>query len=229
LKRGADVNGILSTTHQLEAEIEAALETYEQDERFDQALDIYRQVEAKLLALGLAPGEPGYQAQQGVLAYCLMRQANLLRIAGQKGEALALGQREIAAARASGDDLALARSLLNLGATQIAGGELAQGLELTEEARALFEQSDQPDYRQGLGWYWILRADLINLGYLPLAPVDVIAAADQALAILLPLENYPGVARAYAARAKARTVLNDLPAAEADRQAQERYEQLAGG
>jgi len=219
------MNDILSTIHQLEAEIEAALESCEENEQFDQALDSYRQVEAKLLALELAPGEPGYQAQQGVLAYCLMRQANLLRIAGQKGEALALGQREIAAARASGDDLALARSMINLGATLIASGELAQGLEFTEQARALFEKSDQPDYRQGLGWYWILRADLINLGYLPLAAREVIAAADQALEILLPLENFPGLARAYAARAEAHTTLNDLPAAEADRQAQERYDQ----
>lgn len=220
------MDDMLSTIQQLEAEIEATLETDEQNERFDQALDKYRQVEAKLLALGLRPGEPDYQAQQGVLAYCLMRQANLLRISGQKADALTLSQRGIAAARASGDNLALARGLLNLGATQIASGDLDAGLELLEESRALFAGSDQPDYRQGLGWYWILRADLINLGYLPLDPGEVLASADQALAILLPLDNFPGIARAYAARSKAHTALDDQPAAEADRQAQERYEQL---
>ncbi len=220
------MNDIFSSIEQLETEIETILESDEQNERYDQALERYRQVEVQLLAMGLAPGDPGYQAQQGVLAYCLMRQANLLRISGQKAEAQALSQRGIAAARASGNDLALARSLLDLGATYITGGDLNQGLELTEEARTIFEKSDLYDYRQGLGWYWILRADLINLGYLPLAPEETIAAADQALAILLPLENYPGVARAYAARAKAHTALSDLPAAEADRQAQERYERL---
>ena len=48
---------------------------------------------------------------------------------------------------------------------------------------------------------------------LQLAPSDIVFAADQALQLLEPIENWPGIARAHAAKAAALETLGDLPAA----------------
>jgi len=75
--------------------------------------------------------------------------------------------------------------------------------EALEVGKRLFEQSASADYRQGLGWYWILQADLAPIGITQKKPAAVMAFADTALQLLLPIKNWPGVARAYAARAQA--------------------------
>lgn len=217
---------ITAAIKRCEGEIEAALASLEQSGQLNEALAAYRAVEAKLEALDLASEHLAYAEKQRVLAYCLMRQSNILRQIGQAQEAVELSEREITAARASGDDVTLARSLMSYGANRIVRGEVEQGLAFIEEARSLFESGDGYDHKQGLGWYWILRADLGNAGILPGEVSEVVDAAGQALAILLPLENWPGVARAYAARAQAHEALGDSNAAAADREAQSRYEKL---
>jgi hypothetical protein len=146
----------------------------------------------------------------------------------QPQEALALAEREMVAARASGDDVALARSLLSNGANQIVAGEAGSGPDLLEEARGLLESGASYDHQQGLGWYWILQAELANAGLVEQELTRVVEAAERALEVLTPIENWPGVARAYAARADAHERMGNEGAAAEDRREQKRYEGLVG-
>jgi tetratricopeptide (TPR) repeat protein len=214
----------LATIKQYEDQIEEALESLELAGELERALAVYRAVEAKLATLDVSPGHSANSEKQRVLAYCLMRQGNILRQMGEAQKALELSEQEMAAARASGDELTLARSLMSNGTNLIVSGEIERGRGLVEEARSLFERGESYNHKQGLGWYWILQADLGNSGLFGEQPPDVIDAAEQALEILLPLENWPGVARAYAARAQAHERLGKSAAATADREAQYRYE-----
>jgi tetratricopeptide (TPR) repeat protein len=209
-------------------QIEHALWSQEVSGRLEEALAVYRDAEDGLLAFNVADDAAAFQEQQRVLAYCLMRQGNILRQLGNAREALTLGDREIAAARASGSDIELARSLMSHGASHIAVGEIERGSELVEEARGLFLGGDSNDHRQGLGWYWVLQADLANAGLMEGGPAAVIEAADRALEILCQIENWAGVARALAARAQAHERLGDATAAAADRQAQKLYQGRMG-
>jgi hypothetical protein len=49
------------------------------------------------------------------------------------------------------------------------------------EARTLVGSRPEPEFRQGLGWYWIIRADLAHAGLLPATPEETawFAAADR--------------------------------------------------
>ncbi len=217
---------ILATLKQCENQMDAALWSLEVPGQNDKALEVYQEVETRLEALELGDIHPAYTEQQRILSYCLMRQGNLLRQMGQPEQALALSLREIAAARASGDSIALARSLMSNGANFIVTGDPKKGLSLLEESRLLFEKGDSYDHRQGLGWYWILQADLINAGLVTKSTSESIKAAGQALTILRPLENWPGVARAFSARAQALENLGKTAEAEGDRQEQKRYEAM---
>jgi len=211
-------------TKEIETQIEKALWGLELKDELDKALVIYQDSELKLEELGISADSLDYAKQQRVLAYCLMRQGNLLRQMEKPQEALALGEREVAAARASSDEITLARSLMSNGTNLIVTGGLERGLILLDEARELFERGDSNDHRQGLGWYWILQADLANAGLVKREPEEVIKMADRALISLKPIENWPGVARAYAARAKANERLGNKEAALKDIKEQKEYE-----
>ncbi len=217
----------ISAIQQYEDRMEDALWSYEVKGQLEDALNEYRAVDTDLAVHSISSNQAAYPECQRVLAYCLMRQGNILRQMGQSAEALELGEREIDAAQASGDELTLARSLMSNGTNLIVGGEIDDGLSLVDEARSLFEAGDSDDFKQGLGWYWILQADLANAGLVDIQATDLIQAADQALAILSPLENWPGIARAYAARAQAYENIGDDTAAAADRQEQEQYDDMA--
>lgn len=210
----------------IEDEIEEALWALDVPGDVERALAVYRQAEQKLQALDLAADHPTYAAQQRVLAYCLMRQGNVLRHLGEPEQALALGRRELAAASASGDDVQWGRSLISNGTNHVVAGAVSQGLEMMEQAHALFASGDSHDHQQGLGWYWILQADLANGGITTRKPGDVITLADRAIAILKLIENWPGVARAYAARANAHDALGDGHQAARDRSEQQYYARL---
>jgi hypothetical protein len=114
----------------------------------DAALDVYREAESRLEALQVPVEHPAYSQQHRVLSYCLMRQGNVLRQTGRAQEAFALGERELAAARQSGDDVTLARCLLSNGTNDIVTGEVGNGLARLEEVRALFEGGQSDDHRQ---------------------------------------------------------------------------------
>jgi tetratricopeptide (TPR) repeat protein len=201
-------------------QIEQALWGLEVHEELEKALEVYLEAEAKLVHLEITPDNPAYAEQQRVLAYCLMRQANILRQIGKPGEAFALSEQEITAARASGDEITLARSLMSNGTNYLVAGEIDKGLGLMDEARDLFENGDSSDHRQGLGWYWILQADIANAKIVEKEPREVIEIASRALEILKPIENWPGVARSYAARAKAHENLGHADEAAKNRQEQ---------
>jgi tetratricopeptide (TPR) repeat protein len=222
--KGVRVSAPISAIQQHEDRIEDALWSYEVKGQLEDALNEYRAVETDLAALSISSDQAEYPECQRVLAYCLMRQGNILRQMGQTLEALELGKREVAAAQASGDELTLARSLMSNGTNLIVGSEVERGLSMVEEARSLFEAGDSDDFKQGLGWYWILQADLANAGLVDIQATEVVQAADRALAILTLLENWPGIARAYAARAQAYENIGDEAAAAADRQEQGYYE-----
>jgi tetratricopeptide (TPR) repeat protein len=212
----------------IENQIEGALWALEVHDELEKALEAYQEAESKLTALTLTADNPAYVEQQRVLAYCLMRQSNLLRQLGKPEEAFALCERELTAARLSGDEITQARSLMSNGANYIVARDLEKGLSLLEEARGQFENGASLDHRQGLGWYWILQADLVNAGIVEKTPSEVIEIADRALEILKPIENWPGVARAYAARAEAHEKSGNEDAAAKDRLEQKDYESKIG-
>lgn len=211
-----------------EARIETALSDLEQPGQIEQALDVYQAVERDLLALDLSPGSPHYRDQQRLLAYSLMRSSNVLRQLDRTAEAMAASERELEHARLSGDDVTLARTLLNFGPTLLIVGDTETGMTYLEEARVLFENGDSYDHVQGLGWYWILQADLGNAGLVDVEPEEVIQFTNTALELLEPIENWPGVARAYAARARAHEALEMPDAAAADRANETKYSSLTG-
>ena len=217
----------LAIIKQCEERIEESLQSLEMVGELVPALAVYRAAESELSALDVPPEQSADFERQRVLAYCLMRQGNILRQMGEAEKALELGKREMAAARASRDDLTLARSLMSNGTNLMVGGEIERGLAMVEEARSLFERGESYDYKQGLGWYWILQADLGNAGLVEKQSREITEAAEQALEILLPIENWPGVARANAARAQVYERIGESAATAADREAQNRYEDKA--
>ena len=218
------MNEILENIKGIEDQIEGALWSLEVHDEIEKALEAYQDAESKLTALVLPLEHPAYAEQQRVLAYCLMRESNLLRQMDKPEEAFALSERELTAARLSDDEITLARSLMSNGANHIVARDIDKGLKLLEEARALFENGSSTDHQQGLGWYWILQADLVNAGIVEKTPAEVIEFANRALEILRPIENWPGVARAYAARAKAHESTGNQDAAAKDRKEQQLYE-----
>lgn len=220
------MDDIVDTINAYEEEIDSALETYEQNEKLDEALQVYLTVESKLLDLDLQPDHPAYPRMQAVLAYCLLREGNILRQSSQPQKAMQMSEREISAARNSGDDITLARSLMSYGTTLISQGNLDSGMPYMEEARHLFERGDSYDHRQALGWYWILRADIANAGLQEIDPNEVLAFADNAIAILEPIENWPGVSRAYAAQSAVYDLLGDEKSAADNRGKQAHYASL---
>ena len=64
---------------------------------------------------------------------------------------------------------------------------------------------------------------MANAGLIEKEPGEVLEMADTALALLTPIENWPGVARGYAARAVADDRLGNTEAAAKDREEQEHY------
>ena len=133
------MDGSKEKIKEIENQIEDALWSLELQGELGTALEIYKEAETKLAALEIRAEESAYAELQRVLAYCLMRQGNLLRQMEKPREALAIGEREIAAARASQDDVTLARSLMSNGTNRILVGEAEKGLDLLEEAREIFE------------------------------------------------------------------------------------------
>lgn len=218
------MTSIADRIKECEEQADRALWSLEVAGKSAEALAVYEQTSADLEQVLAQCDSATTRDAQRALAYCLMRQGNMLRVLGRAEEAACLSEREIAMARASGDALTLARSLLSYGTNVLVSGDRERGLALTSEAQGLFATGDGSDFRQGLGWCWILRADLINAGLIPGDPSAIAIAADNALETLLPIENWPGIARAYAARAKARECLGDAAGSTADLEAQREAE-----
>jgi len=217
----------VDVTHRIEeaeALIDSALNDLEKQQKLEEALERYQAVVAALETLETEPGGRDHAERNRVLAYGYLRMGNVLRQLGRRDEALRAGESELYYARGSGDDLTLARTYMNFGATLLASGEAERGLTLIERSKPLFEGGDGFDYKQGLGWYWILQTELALAGLKPLEPKDQLAAADRALEILMPIENWAGVARAYELRARVHQSQGSEAAAAADLERQAEYQ-----
>ena len=159
-------------------------------------------------------------------AYLYMREANALRVLGRPAEATALGEKELEAALASGDGITIARAMFSLGGTYLANGEVERGLKYLDDSKPMFEHGDDYDHKQGLGWWHIIQADIRNANIVNETPEAAMAMADKALEILRPLKNWPGIARAHEARAKACERMGDPEAARLARTAQKMAEDM---
>jgi tetratricopeptide (TPR) repeat protein len=214
----------------LQQRTDKTLDTLERENRWEEALEIYHAAGAEVDALDIPRDDPAYRLAyreaRRVRAYLYLREANALRALGRPGEATALGEKELEAATASGDGITIARSMFSLGGTYLANGDVERGLKFLDDSKPMFEHGDDYDHRQGLGWWYIIQADIRNAGLLPDAPEAAVAMADEALEILRPLKNWPGVARAHEARAKAYERMGDAEAARLARTAQKMAEEV---
>ncbi len=208
----------------LEEEIENALMNLECKDDLEGALKVYQDVEIEINNLDNTVPETEFKR---VMAYCLMRQANIFRQIDRLPDAVEVSERGILLARECGNSLTLGRNLIDYSATNFMSGKIEKGLELMEEAKLLFEKEDDFDHKQGLGWYWILRSDLVGAGIIPGGADEIVISSTKALDILLPIENWQGLVRAYSARAKAFEALDKGDEAEDDRLEAERWK-LAG-
>jgi tetratricopeptide (TPR) repeat protein len=217
---------LLAVLRELEARTDEALGTLEQNGQWQEALAIYQAAGTEVDSLGVPRRDPAYRAVRKLRAYLYLREANALRALGRHAEALPLAEQELSAAMASGHQLSIARAMFSLGSTCLANGETARGLKLLDDARPMFEHHDDPEHRQGLGWWHLIQADIGNEGLAPTTPEYALQSAEQALAILRPLENWPGIARAHTARAKAYERLGDPEAARIARAASQMAEAM---
>ena len=213
----------------LQARTDSTLEALEQDHRWAEALEMYQLAGAEVDALPIPRGDPkykgAYREAKRVRAYLYLREANALRALGRPQEAAALGEKEVEAAWASGDMITIARSTFSLGGTCLANGEKERGLKLLDDSKGMFEHGQGEDFQQGLGWWYIIQADIRNNGMVPDSLEATLQLANQALELLRPLKNWPGIARAHAARASVYDKLNNAEQARLARAA----EQMAQG
>jgi len=206
---------------EIEEKTEAALGSLEQDNQWAEALAVYQTAGAEVDALQVPKTEPTYQDAQRLRAYLYLRQANALRALGRYGEAEPLADKELEAAMASGDGLSIARAMFSLGASCLANGEIERGLKFLADSKPMFEHGEDVDHRQGLGWWHLIQADIRHAGIVADPPEAALEAANTALEILRPLENWPGIVRAHAARAKAYERLGDEESARMARAAEQ--------
>jgi tetratricopeptide (TPR) repeat protein len=197
----------------IEDRAEAALGALEQEGRWAEALVIYASAGAEVDGLGIPRPDPAHRPARKLRAYLYLREANALRALGRHAEARPLADKELSAAIASGDHLSIARAMFSLGATCLANGERERGLKLLADSKPMFAHHPDDDHRQGLGWWHIVMAELSNEGLSDVAPQQALADANEALTILRPLKNWPGIARAHRARATALQRLGDADGA----------------
>jgi len=207
-----------------EMRIDSSLWKLENQDMLAEALEQYQVVATELENLETKAQSSDYFEQQRVLAYAYLRIGNILRQLGRSNEALQAGERELECARESGNDIALARALMNFGTTLLMGGQVEKGLTYIGQSRPIFEKGKSFNHKQGIGWYWILQAELGLAGLVEVKPNEVLNFLNTACEILKPIENWAGMARAYGLRARVHELQGHTEAAEADRNLQAEYE-----
>ncbi len=210
----------------LEHRTDDALGSLEQDEQWAEALAVYQRAGAEIDALEIPRAAEAYKNARRLRAYLYLREANAWRALGRPAEAEPLGHLELEAAMASGDSLSIARAMFSLGATSLSNGEIERGLKFLDDSKPMFEHQEDFDHRQGLGWWYIIQADISNGNLARTEPQYALEMANKALEILRPLNNWPGIARAHAARAKASERLGDAETAKLARTAQKMAEEM---
>jgi hypothetical protein len=205
---------------QWEERLEAALWNDERDGSIDAAYEVFREGSAVLGSLDTGGDERAERERLRVLCYALLRESNALRRLDRIEEASAKDAEGLRIARLSDDSVSVGRMMLSIAGTSFAGGDGERGRRYLVESRALFAAGSTPDHVQGLGWTWVLEADVGNAKLVDLDPGEIVAACEEALRLLEPINNWPGIARAYEAEAVALAILGDAEGAdEARRQA----------
>lgn len=205
------VNNILS----LEKKLEDALILYEQQEKYELALEHYKEVENEVYKM-IEHNEVDVSHAYKLLAQCYLRQAGMLRQLGRLNEANVINKKEIESARLSGSSIVYAQSLFSTGINLLSNRQIEEGLSLLLEAKKSFQEGNTSDHKQGVGWYWIILADLGNKGLINVSNEDIINYASKAIAILTKIQNIPGISRAYEARSIAYKNSGDYEKAEDD-------------
>jgi tetratricopeptide (TPR) repeat protein len=189
--------------------IEAALWDDERSGSIEAAYDVFEEGAGVLDSLNTGSDKTEERDRLRVLSYALLRQANVLRQLGRVEEAALKDQEGLSVARRSGDPVSIGRTLLSMAGTAFASSDVERGQEYLAQARDVFATDSTSNAKQGLGWSWVLEADVGNAGLLDVGPHEVVAACQEALRLLEPIENWPGVARTYAAKAAALTQMGD--------------------
>jgi tetratricopeptide (TPR) repeat protein len=199
----------------LEKEIETVLVEYEQTEQYEQALQRYLLLEQKI-SKWIDHNTEDIADAYGLLAQCYLRQGGMLRQLKKFDEATLINKKEIASAKLSGNTITYAQCLFSSGINHLSNRNIGEGLTLLNEAKKSFEAGDSSEHKQGVGWYWIILADLGNKKIIDASNEEVIYFASQAIDILTPIRNFPGISRAYQARSIAYRHLGELEKAEDD-------------
>jgi len=194
-------------TTRYEERIEQALWGLEVKGELEEALAEYKAA-AKELESALAGGEISESEAKRILSYAYMRQSNAVRQTGEMDQAKALGDQSVSLGRESGSDLSLARALLNHAATLAMTRDEAFG-GILNEARQTFGKGSSDDFVQGVGWCHLLESDLIGAGIMPGGAEDIVVAAQRALDVLEPIENWQGIVRALTALQQAHEKLSN--------------------
>lgn len=198
-----------------EKQLGDALITYEQQDKYELALQQYKIIEYEIYQMIENGGGEVSQAYR-LLAQCYLRQAGMLRQLGRLEEASVINKKEIESARLSDSSITYAQSLFSTGINLLSNRQIEEGLSLLMEAKKSFKEGDTSDHKQGVGWYWIILADLGNKKLISATNEEIINFASKAIGILTDIQNIPGISRAYAARATAYKNLGDYEKAEED-------------
>ena len=208
---------VLKSIREIEENIEEVLNKYEIKEENKRALEEYKKLEKDLTFLAINDSEPEYFKEYNrVLAYLYMREGNILRILGKAEEAIKVQKLELEAAQNSEDEITLARLLFSSAVQNISSGNLNEGTLLLEEALKEFNKGNSSDHKQGAGWIWIIRADIMNAGIIEADYQKILETCNNAIELLEPINNWQGLVRAYQARATAHRKNNLQDLAEKD-------------
>ncbi len=176
---------VLKSIREIEENIEEVLNKYEIKEENERALEEYKKLEKDLTSLSINDSEQEcFKEYNRVLAYLYMREGNILRILGNAEEAIKVQKLEIEAARNSEDEITLARSLFSSAVQNISSGNIKEGTLLLEEALQEFNKGNSTDHKQGAGWIWIIRADIMNAEIIEANHEEIVETCNKAIELL---------------------------------------------
>ncbi len=215
---------VLENIKEIEENIEEVLNKYEIKEENERALEEYKKLEKNLTSLSINDSEVEcFKEYNRVSAYLYMREGNILRILGKAEEAIKVQKLEIESARNSEDEITLARSLFSSAVQNISSGNIKEGTLLLEGALQEFNKGNSTDHKQGAGWIWIIRADIMNAEIIEANHEEIVETCNKAIELLKPINNWQGLVRAYQARATTHRKNNLQDLAEKDERKAESF------
>ena len=195
-----------------EEAIEEALWKAVQDLDHQGALETYRQVKSLIVSLsGLSPEME--KERDRVLAFCLIRIDSTLATLGAKDtDAALIRTREaLKTAERSEDPTQIARCALAHGTRLLNSGRIPEGEEQFSRVILMAEEhSDNEEIQQVLGWTFIVRGHILQGKSLYDQAIHVLK---EAIAVLAPIENYAGLAKANKLMARLYASLGDSSSA----------------